>query len=76
MSTPFTAQTLEDQLARAKALLTVVDLVSDHLRDLSEDGELKAGADICLAEALDAIDRIEVGLSARVLATKLTDGAR
>ena len=71
MSAPYTGLTLEEQLARMKALLRVVDHV---LEESSDDDELRSGAEICLEHALDVLDRIQVGLSARVMNTEIVEG--
>lgn len=77
MSAPYRSDSLEDQLSRLKALLTVVEHVLDS-RTGFDDVDLRSGGEICLEQALDVLDRIQVGLPVKVLSTKIVDqgGAR
>ena len=73
MSAPFASDSLEDQLARAVALLRVVELVFSHRDDESLDDEAMAGAEICLDQVLDVLDRIQVGLPFAALNAKISE---
>lgn len=75
MSAPLQGASLEEHLGRMKSLMTVVEHILDHDPGAElADEYLAQGAEICLAEALDVLDRIQVGLSAKVLNTKIADG--
>lgn len=79
MSAPFGGNHLEDQLARLRALLVVVAHALEDRSGRAGEGpigdneDLQDGAEICLEQALDVLDRIQVGLPAEVLYTEIVD---